>query len=365
MDDPRPPAISEPPPSDSDPTAKPAATPPALYRDRSTGLVVFGIIQIVLGGLAALLIPVLLLGAVFSRRMGGGLPAGSTVLSVASYALAAIGLITLGVGSIRARRWARALTLILSWIWLVSGSLGTIALTALLPPAFMAAFSAAAANNPEAPSLPRGLIAVILTVVIVACAVFMVVLPIAFVVFYRREDVAETVKNRDPRERWTDRCPLPVLALSLLFVGSGVYYLLMSVTTPLFPLFGRYLTGPPAGICLALLAMLDGFLAYSLFRLQLAGWWIAVVAVALRWTSAIVTFERGDLLAAYRKMGLPQQQLRLMSANPMLRSTVLEYWTAAVGLMFLGYMIWVKRYLAASGEPVAAGSGPSYPAPMA
>jgi hypothetical protein len=365
VDDPLPPAVSEPPPSDSPPTAVPAATPPALYRDRSTALVVFGIIQIILGGLAALLIPLLLLGAVLSRRMGGGLPAGSTVLSVASYALAAIGLIALGAGSIRARRWARALTLVLSWIWLVSGSLGTIALTALLPPAFMAAFTAAAANNAEAPSLPRGLIAVILTLVIVVCALFMVVLPIAFVVFYRRKDVAETVKLRDPRERWTDRCPLPVLALSLLFVGSGVYYLLLSVTTPLFPLFGRYLTGLPAGICLVLLAMLDGFLAYSLFRLQLTGWWIAVVAVALRWTSAIVTFERGDLFAAYRKMGLPPQQLQLMSANPMLRSTVLEYWTAAFGLIFLGYMLWVKRYLDASGEPVAAGSGPSHPAPMA
>ena len=358
MDDPLPPAASH-------STATPGATPPEPYRDRSAGLVVFGIIQIVLGGLAALLIPLLLLGAVFSRRMGGGLPAGSTVLSVATYALAAIGLITLGAGSIRARRWARALTLILAWIWLVFGSLGTIAMTVLLPPAFMTAFTAAAANNPEASSLPRSLIAVILTVVIVVCAVFMVVLPIVFVVFYRRKDVEETVKHRDPRERWTDRCPLPVLALSLLFIGGGVYYLLMSVTTPLFPLFGRYLTGLPAGICLVLLAMLDGFLAYSLFRLQLTGWWIAVVAVALRWTSAIVTFHRGDLLEAYSKMGMGQQQLQLMSANPILRSSVLEYWTAAFGLMFLGYMIWVKRYLAASREPVAAGPGPSHPAPMA
>jgi hypothetical protein len=311
------------------------------------------------------LIPLLLLGAVLSRRMGGGLPLGSTVLSVASYALAAIGLITLGAGSIRARRWARALTLILAWIWLVLGSLGTIALTVLLPSAFMAGFTAAAASNPATPSVPRGVIAVILTVVIVVCAVFMVVLPIVFLVFYRRKDVEETVKHRDPSVRWTDRCPLPVLALSLLFMGGGVYYLLISVTTPLFPLFGRYLTGLPAGICLVLLAMLDGFLAYSLFRLQLTGWWIALVAVALRWASAIVTFHRADLLDAYSKMGMPQQQLQVMSANPILRSTVLEYWSAAFGLLFLAYMIWVKRYLAAPREPVAAGPGPSYPEPTA
>ena len=363
MDDPLPPEASGPPLSQLHATAMPAAPPPEAYRDRSPGLVVFGIMQIVLGGLAALLIPSLLLGAVLSRRMGGGLPVGSTVLSVASYALAAIGLITLGAGSIRARRWARALTLILSWIWLVLGSLGTIALTVLLPNAFMSGFTAAAASNPEA--LPRGVIAVILTVVIVVCAVFMVVLPIVFLVFYRRKDVEETVKHRDPRVRWTDRCPLPVLALSLLFMSGGVYYLLISVTIPLFPLFGRYLTGLPAGICLVLLAMLDGFLAYSLFRLHLTAWWIAVVAVALRWASAIVTFRRADLLEAYSKMGMPQQQLQVMSANPILRPSVLEYWSAAFGLLFLAYMIWVKRYLAAPREPMAAGTGSSHPEPTA
>jgi uncharacterized membrane protein len=328
-------------------------------------LAVFGIIQIVLAAFALLLIPLLLLGAVISRRAGGGLPAGNSVLNVMTYALLATGLLTLGIGSIRARRWAWALNLTLSWIWLVFGALATVALIAVLPTTFMASFKAAAAASPNAPSMPTGVMALLLTFIIAMCAIFMVVLPIVFVVFYRRQDVEETVKHRDLVERWTDRCPLPVLALSLLFFAGAVYFLFMSFTTPLFPLFGKYLTGLPAGICLLLLAGLDGFVAYSLFRLRLAWWWIAVTVLVLRWASVIVTFRHGDLLNAYARMGWSQQQLQMMSNNPMFRSSTYVYWSAAFGLAFLGYMIWVKRYFTARAIPAPAGPEQPLAAPPA
>jgi len=43
---------------------------PAL-KDRSTGLAIYGIVEIILGALAALMIPFMLLGAAFSRKMPG------------------------------------------------------------------------------------------------------------------------------------------------------------------------------------------------------------------------------------------------------------------------------------------------------
>ena len=88
--------------------------------------------------------------------------------------------------------------------------------------------------------------AVIITLVIVFCAFFLVLVPIAFVVFYGRKDVADTCRRRDPVERWTDRTPLPVLGASVGFSSGSVYLLLIGLTTPMFPFFGRYLTGIPA-----------------------------------------------------------------------------------------------------------------------
>jgi len=51
------------------------------------------------------------------------------------YVVAAAVLISLGYGSYLARRWARALILVLSWIWLVSG-IGGIVFWALFMPQF-------------------------------------------------------------------------------------------------------------------------------------------------------------------------------------------------------------------------------------
>lgn len=336
-------------PQDPAPPAVPnlAAVPESLpFNDRSTGLWIYGIVEIILGGVAALMIPFMLLGAAFSRQVAGGpMPAGSYVNGICSYALVAALLVTLGVGSIRARRWAWALNLILSWVWLIIGVVATVALTVLMPPIFAASFRQAAAQTPNAPPLPTGVLAVILTFVIVFLSIFFVVLPIAFLLFYRRKDVEETCKRRDPVERWTDRCPLPVLAVSLLLGFGAVYCLLMAVTTPLMPFFGRYLTGMAGAVVLVALAGIDVFLAYALYRLRLAGWWLAVSALVLRLISAILTFRRADLMQAYSKMGWSETRVQQMSANPAFRGgTIVLWWSVVAMLLFLGYMLWIKRY---------------------
>ena len=128
----------------------------------------------------------------------------------------------------------------------------------------------AAANTPDAPPMSTGVMAVVLTFMIVFLAVVFVVVPLAFLLFFRRRDVEETCRRGDPVERWTDRCPLPVLAVSLLFAFGATYALLLAITTPMMPFFGRYLTGLPASTALVILAMVDRYLALAVYRLRLA-----------------------------------------------------------------------------------------------
>ena len=315
------------------------------YRDRSTGLQVFGVIQIILGALVALLIPMALLGAVMSRKMTGTvMPMGTYLMTCLTYGSLAIVLITLGIGSIRARRWAWALTLILSWFSLIIGVFATVFMTAVLPTAFAVGLRKAAAANPGAGDLPTGVTAVILTFIIVLFAVFLVAIPLAFVLFYRRQDVEATCKRRDPVDRWTDRCPLPVLAASLLFACAAPYYLFLSFTTPLVPFFGKYLTGIPGGIGCLVLAAIDGCLAVWFFRVRLFGWWVGVISSALRTISAAITFARGDLMQAYSHLGWKQAQIEAMSSSPMLRGRLVLWWGLLYLLVILGYMVWIKRY---------------------
>jgi len=331
--------------------AAPAPLPDVpVYKDRGTGLVIFGVFQIILGLLAALMVPFVALGAFMSRLApGGAMRPGQFISGVATYAFAAAALLGLGIGSVQMKRWARALTLVTSWYWLIMGALVTVLVTAVLPVFMRSVLAQMKQNGSDAPSpeMSTGIMAVILTIMIVFLAFFLILVPIAFVVFYSRRDVAETCRRRDPIERWTDRTPLPVLGASVAFFTGALYMVLVGVTTPMFPFFGRYLTGIPAAACFVLLGALDIYLAIALFRLQSSGWWIAVIAAPVRILSMILTYARADPMQAYSKVGMSDAQVQMLNSNPMFRGHILLWWSLISVLLFFGYLVWLKRYFKA------------------
>lgn len=321
------------------------------YRDRGTGLVVFGVAQIILGLMAALMIPFIALGAFMSRLApGGAMRPGQLASGVVTYAFMATVLIALGVGSVQMKRWARAITFVLSWYWLVMGALFTILLTAMLPMAVRSILAQAQRNAPSGPSpeISTGVMAVFLTFIIIFVALFLVVVPIAFIAFYGRKDVAETVRQRDPVERWTDRTPLPVLGCSLIFAFGALYLLLMGLTAPMFPFFGRYLTGVTGSLGLIVLSALDLYISIALFRLQSSGWWLAMLTLPIRLLSMAITYARADVMRAYSEMGMSDAQMKMLSANPMMRGHIVLWWSLISIVLLFVYLLWLKRYF---GKP--------------
>jgi hypothetical protein len=319
------------------------------YRDRGTGLVVFGVVQIILGLLAALMIPLAALGAFLTRFSPGMSMRPAQYLSgMATYALAAAVLITLGIGSIQTKRWARALTLVISWYWLITGVLITVLMTAVLPVAMRAALHAQPHAAAGSAAISAGVIAVVLTIIIVLAASFLILVPIALIVFYGRKDVAETCRHRDPIDRWTDRVPLPVLGASVVFVAQALYLLSTGLATPLFPFFGHYLSGGPAMVWLLAFAGLDTYLALAFLRVNPIAWWIAVVAAPIRLLSMAITFGRADLMQAYAKLGWSDAQMRVLSSSPLFRSHVVLWWSLISAVLFFGYVLWIRRYFRTS-----------------
>jgi len=119
---------------------------------------------------------------------------------------------------------------------------------------------------------------------------------------------------------------------------------LAGLTTPMFPFFGRYLTGIPAAAGLLLLAALDFYLAVALFRLQSSAWWIAVIAAPVRILSMILTYARADLMQAYSKIGMSDAQVQMLNSNPAFRGHIFLWWSLISVLLFFGYLVWLKRY---------------------
>ena len=303
------------------------------FKDRSTGLIVFGILEILLGCLCALLVPLMLLGQVMSAKATGGAPNFRMAIpGMMMYAMLAVAFIWLGVGSIRCRRWARALLLILSWSWLVTGVIA-IGFLLFLAPKMME-------------GLPSGAKAVALLVAGVIWTSIFIVIPGVLVAFYQSGHVKATCEARDPVVRWTDGCPLPVLAVSVCLGFGAVMMLAMPlVYNSVMPCFGILLSGLPGTLIYLCVAALWAYLARAWYRLQPMAWWITLGVLLLFAISNIVTFTRVDLMDMYRLMGYPPEQIALIEKFNFLSSKTMVWWSACFMLPVFGYLIWVKRFL--------------------
>lgn len=328
----------------------PPLTPPApAYQDRSTGLVVFGVFAIIIGAVCGLLVPLAVLGQLLAaRRLGTEFDSSAAFTAAAIYGLLAAALITLGIGSIRARRWARALLLCLGWIGLIAGLVA-------LPVIWLAMNNLDATLRAQGQSVHASSLALIKIITLCTTFVIYIVIPLVAVLFYSRRNVRLTCEARDPVERWTDRCPLPVLALCVVKAWSALLILLMLPTYGrVFPLYGMLAEGWPARL---LWLGMVAFLAYTIrgfYRLDLRAWWIYVAGSVALWASSMVTLQRIGLAAIYRSMGLPERQIALTAHNPLLQGNTLLWLSLVSVVVWYAYLVSTRRFFRPVTNPPAA-----------
>lgn len=304
---------------------------------------VFGIVEIVLGGLAALLIPLMLIGQVMSAQMTGERPPiGQIIPAVVFYGVASVVLITLGIGSCKARRWARALTLVVAWSWLAIGVVSIVMMAFLLP-------GVLAVPQPGGPPMPPEVRIIAMVVSVAFMSVVFIVVPGVLVFFYRSPHVKATCEARDPLPRWTDATPLPVLGLSLWLAFGALTLLSLPLSTRgVLPTFGVLLSGAVGSLVCVAFAALWGYCAWGAYRLRPAAWWIVLITICLLTASAIITFTRVDLMEMYRLMGYPEKQLEMMAQYPFMQGKSMVYFSVAGAIPMVAFLVFVKRYFRTS-----------------
>jgi len=263
--------------------------------------------------------------------------------AIAIYGALAVALVWLGIGSIMARRWARALLLIFSWIWLI---MGVVALffTSFFMPQMLANMSAGGTSGGS--GLPSTAMRMMMIVVFMVISVFFVILPAVWAFFYNSRHVKATCETRDPVTRWTDACPLPVLGLSVVMMVSAPMTLLMPVMGhAVMPFFGMFLTGIPGALFCLALAALWGYAGWSLYKLEQRGWWLALIALCLIMVSSLVTFAGHDMMEMYRLMDYPEAQLEQIQKSGLLMGSHMLWMMSLSMLPFLGYLLFLRRYL--------------------
>ncbi len=317
----------------------PPIPPTADFKDRSAGLIGFGILVIIIGCLCALFVPLMILGQTMAARTTGAASDLRTMLLPAmTYAVMSVVFIWLGIGSTMARRWARALLLILSWVWLVMGVFMVLVMAVFLPRLFA---DTPSAGQPAASPV----LAVMMIFMLGLFTVMFVILPGLLVLFYRSPHVKATCEARDPVTRWTDACPLPVLALSLLLAYGAVWMVVMLLAYhAVMPFFGFLVSSLPGGTLMLALIALWVYCACAIYRLNATGWWTFLIAFGVMLVSALLTFSRVDLMDMYRLLGYSQQQIdQLQRFNYFTNRNMLVFMSIS-SLPFLGFLLYVKRY---------------------
>ncbi len=313
---------------------------PVPYKDRKTGLAIFGAIQIAMGALCALFVPLMIMGmlaaAVMDKGADEALSARAMIPGLLVYVLLAIWFIWMGIGSIQARRWARALCLVASWLWLISGIAGMLFMLLFMPDMYE--------QMSKDGQMPANVVTIVKYVTFGFMAIIYILIPGAFILFYGSKNTQATCEQRDPVVRWTDKCPLPVLALVLMTGCCAASLPFMGLYGWAVPFFGTIVTGVAgAGIALIFLVLLV-YITRGLYRLDLKAWWCAAGLAVLWGASCAITFSRITLMEFYEKVNFPAQQLEIMRKMSFTQSHSLTYVCLFWVLLVLVFLLYTKRF---------------------
>jgi len=328
-------------------TAQPPTTT-SVYPDRSTRLLLLGIAQVLLGCLcglmAAMMVVLSLLGPMAGAPQGQAMNIQMMIPGMVFYLPLAVAFIWLGIGLVRARRWAWTLTVVLSWMWLIMGVAASVMFVF-----FMGPMNASIAVQGKLPPEAMMLMLIFLGA---GMACIYILLPAVFLVFCHHESVRATCQRRDPKIRWTDRCPMPVLALSIILAFSVVSLSSVVAYGCVMPLFGVLISGAAGAVVIVLIALVLAYLVWGTYRLQMAAWWGTLLLWIAGTLNMVVTFSRTDLMEMYEKMGMPADQLEMIRKTGLVES--MSHWGPWAGLVggasAVGYLLYVRRYFVRSGE---------------
>ena len=262
----------------------PAILPATQFKNRKIGLIIFGGLTLLAGCCCALLVPLAIIGLQLAAKSPHPTRAAHNIIPiVALYGALAVILVWLGIGSILARRWARALLVIWSWSLFVVGIVAVVVMILMAPRIAASVQAAQTTGQPKLSDAART------AMIFVPAVMMMVIVPLVWAIFYSGKNVKATCEALNPAPGWTDRCPLPVLAMSLWLAFSALTTLLMPAFHSVAPFFGLLLTGAAGTAFYLCHAIVWAYGGWRIYRLDARGLWIIAAAIVLFGLSTLIT----------------------------------------------------------------------------
>lgn len=288
-------------------------------KNGAAGFILFGSLQILIGLACAMFTLYIASGSEIAVRQspGGGAAVASGLIV---YGVATAYFVSVGVGSMRRRRWARALSVVVSAMWLAGGAVGTMLILVMLP------------------TIERRLPNFSGVFVLGGAIVAGILVPLAIFLFYRQPSTRAQCEAAD-ESRWTDRVPLPILAV-IIVLAFGSLALLANLSNPVIEMFGSSVSGAPAAVTLLALGILSAWLAVQFYRLKESAWWTLVLLQVIGCIAATISLVRGGSGKA------AADDIADVSRSPFFVAIVIASW-----LGYFAYLLYIRRYFALQTEP--------------
>lgn len=252
--------------------------PPPSYSDQGTWLVLIGVLFL---GLAAFCLVGMVL--VFTVKLPD--PGALFVTYLAGLAV----LSSLGIGLLKKRRWARAVTMASSWSTAASSTLSVIVM-------FLSLSSTGERDR------------WIVFLVCGALAGFGGVLPAGVGLFLASRDTRMTCEWHDPAPSWTDRHS-PLSMVLVVYVFMSALGSVSGVVGPVNPLCGRFLPETLTRAIFAALVLAWLCIGAGLAARREAAWWAALVLALGVGVSNVFNAFRVTMDEMYTRAGMTAQQI--------------------------------------------------------
>lgn len=307
------------------------------YRNRRLILIIIGGLLLLIGVAAGLLGPAEMYcfylfsegGPFHYEGFGfGSFMFGNIACQIIGYYVIAAVLIPLGYGHLRGRRWARTLSSVLLWSWLVVG----------LP--LVVVFILILVGSKEL-SLPEAVVGVVLL------ALSYPAVPGLLIPFYRSRDVRSAFEARDPRSYPIEELPIPTLVLCSLYLFYAVVLHMPIFFNGIFPFFGTFLVEIDGILVLDALIALLLCLTWGTFKLRRWAWWGALITFSTLTVSATVTFLQSSYLDILESLDFPPREMAFLDGVP-LQGSYLAVFFGVPLLATLGVIILARQHFGAA-----------------
>ncbi len=301
-------------------------------KDRSVGLVVCGILEIVLG-ILCFSVAMLLLVMVSSTGLGGMKAAHFWMAMGIMFYLTAW-FIIMGLGSLKRCRWARSLTLVGAWVTIFFGTLVLALALYILPELHNLLMESELIS-------PMGAL-VFLYIAILVLLVLQVIFPLVAIVFYSMAGVQTTCERKHPSPGWTDRCPLPLLAMGSISILGSLSVFVGGTTNFVVFFFGTILKGGTGFAVLLLISISFAYVGWGAYKRKTHAWWGAYALVLLTSSSMMLTFSEMDMDMLYLHMDYTEEQMTHLAGLGPFNPAVLTFVSGIWGIMACVFLVWVR-----------------------